>query len=114
VGAGGKVEPIKAKVIVKAEGKALERLLAAKFEEKRFKHLGEGRFELLDLKRGMSNIHLPAKELLPFTVEFTPEEDRRDFAVRVIQYVHTGGTEEVIGGQTFVIGKVKGFPQRAR
>ena len=114
VGAGGKVERIKAKVIVKAEGKALERLLAAKFEEKRFKHLGEGRFEMLDTKRGMSNIHLPAKELLPFTVEFMPEEDVRDFAVRVIQYLHTGGTEEVIGGQTFVIGKVKGFPQRAR
>jgi hypothetical protein len=42
-------------------------------------------------------------------VEFTPEEDVRDFAVRVIQYLHVDGAEKIFGGQTFVFGRVKGF-----
>ena len=108
----GEVAQIKSRVVVKAEGKALERLLATEFEEHRFKQIDAGRFELLDTERGMAKIHLPSQELLPFTVEFTPEEDVHDFVVRVIQYLHTDGVEKVFGGQTFVIGNVKGFPRR--
>jgi hypothetical protein len=114
LGRSGKVEPINAKVVVKAEGQALERLLATKFDERRFRFLGEGRFEALDAERGMSKIHLPANTLLPFTLEFRPPEHLRDFAVRVIQYLHTDGIEQVCGGQTFVIGTVEGFPTRAK
>jgi hypothetical protein len=95
-----------------AEGRALERLRATKFEKHRFNYLDEGRFELHDTARGMSNIHLPANELLPFTIEFTPEEGVRDFAVRVIQYAHIGGVERAVGGQTFVIGEVERFHLR--
>ena len=105
----GEVARIKGTAVVKAEGRTLERLLATEFEAHRFNHLGEGRFEWLDPERGMGKIHLPAQELLPFAVEFTPEEEVRDFAVRVIQYLHVDGVEKIFGGQTFVFGTVKGF-----
>lgn len=111
LGRSGKIEPIQARVAVKAEGRALERLLATEFDEHRFRLVKDGRFEMLDIQRGMSRIHLPAGELLPFTVEFTPEEDIQDFVVHVIQYLVEDGVEKVFGGQTFVIGKVEGFPK---
>jgi hypothetical protein len=114
LGRGGKLEPIKAKVVVHAEGTALERLRESRFERKRVSYLGEGRFHLLDLEKGLANVRLKPRETLPFTVEFTPEEGVRDFAVRVIQYLDVDGTAKVIGGQTFVVGKVEGFPVREK
>lgn len=104
-------EPVRmpGRVVVRAEGSALERLLATEFDEHRFQSLGDGRFQMLDTERGMGKIRLPARELLPFTLQFTPEEEVRDYAVRVLQYLHTNGTERLVGGQTFVFGKVKGL-----
>jgi hypothetical protein len=49
-----------------------------------------------------------------FHLEFTPAEEVRDFALRVTQYVEVGGVSKVVGGQTFVIGKVASFPVRER
>jgi hypothetical protein len=69
---------------------------------------------LLDLERGLENIHLEPSETLPFTVEFTPEEEVRDFAIRVIQYLDRDGSQKVVGGQTFVVGEVEGFPVREK
>jgi hypothetical protein len=114
LGRAGKPEPIKAKVVVRAEGKALERLRESRFHEERLLYLGEGRFHLLDLERGLENIHLEPSETLPFTVEFTPEEEVRDFAIRVIQYLDRDGSQKVVGGQTFVVGEVEGFPVREK
>jgi len=58
----------------------------------------------------MANIRLRPKEVFPFHVEFEPTEDVRDFVVRVVQYIDVDGVDEVLGGQTFVVGKVRGFP----
>jgi hypothetical protein len=114
LGRGGKPEPIRAKVIVHAEGAALQRMYEAKFDEKHVSYLGEGRFHLVDLEKGLAKIHLHPQETLPFTLEFTPEQEIRDFAVRVIQYLDSEGTAKVVGGQTFVVGNVEGFPVRKK
>jgi hypothetical protein len=101
------------RLTVHAEGPVLERLLAAKFDATRCE-LGEGRiFHLHDRARGMANIRLHPKEVFPFRLAFTPTEDVRDFVVRVIQYVDIDGTEQVLGGQTFVVGQVRGYPTKA-
>jgi hypothetical protein len=117
LGKSGKVERINARIIVHAEGAALRWLLDSELEEHRLRCVGprdEGRFELLDRAGGMSKIPLPANEVLPFTLHFTPEEGIRDFAVQITQYVHVDGVQKVFGGQTFVVGEVEGFPIRAR
>jgi hypothetical protein len=114
LGRDGRPETIRARLSVHADGAALERLRATEFHEERFPYRGDGRFEMLHLKRGMERIHLQPKELLSFTLMFTPEEAVRDYAVRVVQYVDVDGREKVVGGQTFVVGKVKGFPVRAK
>jgi hypothetical protein len=114
LGREGRPEEIRGQVSVHAVGAALERLRATEFHEDRFPYRGEGRFEMLHLKRGMERVHLHPKEVLPFTLMFRPEEAVRDYAVRVVQYVEVNGVEKVMGGQTFVVGKVKGFPVREK
>lgn len=108
----GKPAQIAGKVEVQAEGTTLKRLLATQFKENVFRHLGDSRFHLQDIARGIENIHLRPTEVLPFHVEFTPQEDVRDFAVRVVQYADSDGASKVVGGQTFVVGTVEGFPVR--
>lgn len=108
----GRPAEIPARMEVHVEGPALHRLRETEFHEQRFTYLGDGRFHLQDPRRGMENIHLHPHETLPFTLELTPEEDVRDFAVRVIQYIHSGDSVRMVGGQTFVVGSVEGFPYR--
>jgi hypothetical protein len=124
----GTPAPIPAKVTVVAGGAARERFLEAERESKLskigqeivhfvesvlgFEHLGEGRFRWNDLEKGMSNLRLKPGELLPFSVEFTPDDAVESFALRVLQYEEIDGKAKVTGGQTFVSGTVKGFPVR--
>ena len=108
----GKPVQIAGRVEVHAEGTTLKHLLETPFKENVFRHLGDGRFHLQDIARGIENIHLHPTQVLPFHVEFTPQEDVRDFAVRVVQYADSEGASKVVGGQTFVVGTVAGFPVR--
>lgn len=99
-------------VHLQADGPTLRRLLEAKLAEQHIRFLGDGRFHLLNPAEALRQIHLDAGDVLPFHVEYTPAEDVKHFAVRVIQYSHDRGGLHVVGGQTFVVGKVKGFPAR--
>ncbi len=108
----GKPAQIAGRVEVHAEGTTLKHLLETPFRENVFRHLGDGRFHLQDIARGIENIRLQPAQVLPFHVEFTPQEDVRDFAVRVVQYADSDGGSKVVGGQTFVVGTVEGFPVR--
>jgi hypothetical protein len=117
LGRHGKPEPIEAKVHIRAYGAALDRFREAERETKGSRgceHLGGRRFHLSDWRNGLRHIRSRPGESLPFTVEFSPEEHRRDYAVRVIQYEEVEGKRLIIGGQTFVFGKVEGFPIRTR
>jgi hypothetical protein len=114
LGRDGKPTPVKGEVVVHAQGAALQRLRETKVEEHLFEYIGDGRFRMRDPARGVENVRLHPGETLPFHVEFTPPEDMRNFAVRVVQYVDFGGVQKVVGGQTFVVGHVEGFPTREK
>jgi hypothetical protein len=107
----GIVSPMKGEVRIRAAGFSLLRLIECVIEEF-FRHLGDGCFRLFDLARGIENVRLHPGESLPFTVEFEPADEVQDFAVRVLQYGVVDGREKLIGGQTFVVGSVEGFPVR--
>lgn len=66
--------------------------------------MGDGAFDMRDLR-----IRLHPFEVLPFKVEFEPAEEMNDYALRVVQYVETLRGPKVVGGQTFVVGKVAGL-----
>jgi hypothetical protein len=87
-----------------AAGRSRDRLLEVTPEGHAHHHLGDGRFRLHDL-----SIRLHPHEVLPFEVEFEANGEVRDFAVRVMQYVETSRGPKLLGGQTFVVGKVRGL-----
>jgi hypothetical protein len=87
-----------------AAGATLDRLLEVTPERHADHHLGDGRFNLHDL-----SIRLRPHEVLPFRVEYETNGEVRDFAMRVMQYVETSRGPKLLGGQTFVVGKVHGL-----
>jgi hypothetical protein len=62
----------------------------------------EALMELHDLASGIDKLHLEPGENLTFHVEFTPPEERQDYALRASAYAVEGGEERLIGGQTFL------------
>jgi hypothetical protein len=110
----GKPVSIKGSTVLHAQGATLRRLTETKFSPHPLQSIGEGRFQLHDLAAGLGNVRLQSKEILPFHLEFTPAETVHNFALRVVQYVESNGVSKVVGGQTFVVGKVEGFPTRAK
>jgi hypothetical protein len=76
--------------------------------------IGGGRFQRHDLAAGLGNIRLHPEEILPFHLEFIPEEETHNFALRVVQYIESNGVSKVVGGQTLMVGKIEGFPTRAK
>jgi hypothetical protein len=98
------------KVTVRIAGPVWERLLAAHPVPEGLRHLADDLFHLHDPLLGTGAIHLERNEVLPLRFEVTPPEGVRDFAVRIVQFAESDGVEKVVGGQTFVVGKVKGFP----
>ena len=99
-------------MVVVAQGRALQRLREAALDPAVVRDEGNGRFELRDIAWGIGRIHLHAHETLPFEIEFTPITGLSDFVVCVTQYYAVDGADKMVGGQTFVFGKVTGFPTR--
>jgi hypothetical protein len=87
-----------------ATGRCLHRLLEQTPQGHADHHLGEGRFALHDL-----SILMHENEVLPFEVVFEPAGVVHDFAIRIAQYAETQHGPKLLGGQTFVIGKVVGL-----
>ena len=56
------------------------------------------------------NIILEQGETLPLTVQYISNEKTEGYVLRIKQFVQDGATSVLVGGQTFVDGKVKGFP----
>jgi hypothetical protein len=94
-------------VVLHATGRTRDRLLERTAEGHASQHIRDGRFHLHDLA-----IRLAAREVLAYHVEFHPDEHVTDFAVRVVQYVEGPCGPLLVGGQTFVAGKVRGFSVR--
>ena len=76
------------------------------------KEVGEDRFEISKDGAVWDNVILQPHEYGTLKMEFIPasKKDRgKGFAVTVTHIDITNGTEQIIGGQTFIFGKVKGF-----
>ena len=71
--------------------------------------IGRGEYELLSLERGIENIPLESGEFLPLSVSFMPATEMRGAVLRVRQFSKSDHGPELVGGQTFVYGHVKGF-----
>ena len=95
------------RVVIHATNRSLDHLLAAKHAGA-LEPLGHGKFLLLRPSEGIANIELAPGELFPFRVEYDGGTGH-DFVLRALQYVHTGGHDRLMGGQTLVVGKPKWF-----
>ena len=65
--------------------------------------------ELRDLATGIEGLHLKPGEMLAFQIEYLAPPGVRDFALRARVYAVEHGKERLMGGQTFVFGRVRGF-----
>lgn len=98
------------KLLIGAKGNALERLNQTDFSRNSVELLEDGKFNILDIENGIENIILEPGETLPLTVEYMPTERTEGYVLRIKQFVQDGATSVLVGGQTFVDGKVNGFP----
>ena len=60
--------------------------------------------------RGVGGFGLAPGAQMLLGIDYTPPEADTDYAVRVSQYDDAGPIPVLVGGQTFVRGRVKGFP----
>lgn len=98
------------RLILGARGNALEKLNQTDFNRDFVQVLEDGKFNILNIENGVENIILQPGEILPLTVEYLPTEKTEGYVLRVKQFAEEKGAIILIGGQTFVDGKVKGFP----
>jgi hypothetical protein len=99
----GKPSELPGTFMLLATDQALERLRDAAPDC----YLGDGRFRLHDMC-----VRFHPHEVLPFWVEYETPHRIPDFAVRILQYVVTEKGDKLMGGQTFVVGKVRGLNAR--
>ena len=71
--------------------------------------LDGGQFELNDLDKGFEHLTLQPEEALNIGVSFTPNQPMQGHYIRVSAYASTDEGEVLVGGQTFVEGKVELF-----
>ena len=107
---GNRIELGTDKLLIGAKGIALEKLNQTDFSRNSVEVLEDGKFNILDIENGIENIILEPGETLPLTVQYIPTEKTEGYVLRVKQFVQDGATSVLVGGQTFVDGKVKGFP----
>ncbi|MGA7733783.1 MAG: cellulase family glycosylhydrolase, partial [Chloroflexia bacterium] len=103
------IDPAGARLLITAEGAALEKLRANQNNRRFLEDLGGGTFRVLDPATGVPQIELRPGEVLPFGLEYVPEGEMKGYAVRATQFALEGAARETIGGQTFVAGEVEGF-----
>lgn len=107
---GQSTDPGTGKLMILTQGSSLEKLREASANSGHISYLGEGRFEVLDIRDGINNLTLSPGEVVPFNVEYTPATEQKGYALRVVQNAEEGNIKKVVGGQTIIFGKVKGFP----
>ncbi|MEB3334070.1 MAG: hypothetical protein VKP70_03705 [Cyanobacteriota bacterium] len=93
-----------------AQGKAKEKLLQTDLNPDAIEKVGEGSWRVLQPERGLENLRLDPGETLPLTLSYTSRNDGENYVIRVRQYAQEAGDSLLVGGQTFVVGTVHGFP----
>lgn len=66
-----------------------------------------------DGKDAIEDILIQPGQHVPILINFVPDPPIADYALRVTQTAIEGGSERIVGGQTFVRGHVAGFPVAA-
>ncbi len=111
---GEKVKAKKGELELKFQAHALKKLLKSGFNTDNFMpmrspiddHITGEIFGVRDAEIGMSGLKLEPGELLPFSF-FYNSEHTGGYIIKVIQYAHSHNKEIIIGGQTFIYGKVR-------
>lgn len=98
-----------AQLLVTAKGAALEKLNQTAYDRNAVESLGDGVFKITDNKSGIENILLQPGEMLQLQASYDTDENLAGAALRVIQNEQDGSAKRLVGGQTFVYGKVKGL-----
>jgi hypothetical protein len=96
-------------LILSPDSAALEKLRRHRGERTPYDDLGDGRVRVVDLATGLPSLDLAPEEVLHFGLEYTPEREAAGHAVRAIQFSLEGSSRAIVGGQTFVVGRVRGF-----
>jgi hypothetical protein len=105
-----RAEPISirdSRLVVRAEVPIFNRLAEAEVSR-----LSDGGLHVLRPEEGIGRIVLEPGETLRLNLEFTPHDSLSDYALRAMQYEEIDGKQRLVGGQTFVSGKVEGFSLR--
>jgi hypothetical protein len=98
------------KLLISAKGNALEKLNETQFNPDVVQVMEDGQFNILNINNGIENIILQPGEILPLTVQYIPAQETEGYVLRVNQFTQNGTGVKLVGGQSFVYGKVKDFP----
>jgi len=101
-------------LLIDPEPAALEKLRAQRADRAALEELGHGTFRVLDPAEGIPQLDLRPGESLQFGLTCAMSGNPAGYAVRAIQYARDGAARQIIGGQTFVAGEVKGYTYRRR
>jgi len=106
------IDPAGARLSITAKGAALDKLREHQADRPSLEDLGHGTFRVRDVGTGLSRLDLRPGEVLPFGLEYVPDQKSKGYAVRAIQFSLEGASRKTIGGQVFVAGEVEGFTIR--
>ena len=106
------IDPAGARLLITPKGAALEKLREHQDDRPFMEDLGDGTFRVLDIATGIPHLDLGPGEVLPFELEYVPDQEAKGYAVRASQFSLEGASRKEIGGQTFVAGEVEGFTRR--
>lgn len=93
-------------------GKLQAMLQKNKASGKGIKDKGNGAFDILEDGAFLDNVKLGAKEFSVLKFLFIPDnadQNTEGYAITVVEIDRSGSHERIVGGQTAVFGKVKGF-----
>jgi hypothetical protein len=99
--------------LITARGAALEKLHEYQDDRPFLEDLGHGSFLVLDVATGIPHLDLRPEEVLPFGLEYVPDQESKGYVVRATQFSLEGASRKTIGGQTFVAGEVEGVTTRS-
>jgi hypothetical protein len=106
------LDPSNIRLLITPKGNALEKLRQHQGDRPFLEDLGQGTFRVLDIVNGIPYLDLRPGEVLPFGLEYVPNQESKGYVVRATQFSLEGASRNTIGGQTFVAGAVEGFTTR--
>jgi hypothetical protein len=92
------IDPAGVRLLITLKGVALEKLRKHQVDLPFLEDLGEGTFRVLDIATGIQRLDLRPGEVLPFGLEYVPDQEAKCYAVRATQFSLEGASQKTIGG----------------